>query len=150
MHNDEQKIRINAIDLNGSVADGYGVRAVVFFQGCDRHCPGCHNAVTWDVNGGREMSVREIVSELLSSPFRRVTISGGEPLLQMDGLIALLSELGRNGFEVALYTGRDDIDVPTEVFPLIDYLKTGSFVQELKTSTKPFVGSSNQVFRKVA
>lgn len=146
------KLRIQKIDLKGSVADGPGMRSVVFFQGCDRKvkCPGCHNRMAQDFTGGKVMSVKDVVKILKASPFRRVTLSGGEPLAQREGLEDLVKALKDERFEIALYSWRDEKDVPLSVLRHVDYLKTGEFVLDRKSSTIPYVGSSNQVFKRVA
>ena len=146
------KLRIQMIDLKGSVADGPGMRSVVFFQGCDRKvkCPGCHNRMAQDFAGGKVLSVKDVVKILKASPFRRVTLSGGEPLAQREGLEDLVRALKAERFEIALYTWREEKDVPSSVLRNLDYLKTGEFELGRKSSTTPYVGSSNQVFKKVA
>ena len=53
------KIYINTIVFNKSLVDGPGVRTLVFFQGCDIHCPFCQNKSTWDIKKGKEISVDE-------------------------------------------------------------------------------------------
>ena len=147
----KQVLRIHAIDTNGSTGDGPGVRVLVFVQGCVRHCPGCHNRTTWAVDGGKKMTVAEIVKRLTASACRRVTISGGEPLLQPDGVAALLRVLKAKGFtDLCLYTGFSEDEVSSAIRENLTYLKTGAFRQEEKTSLKPFVGSVNQIFRRVA
>jgi anaerobic ribonucleoside-triphosphate reductase activating protein len=78
---------------------------------------------------------------------RKITISGGEPLMQREALIELINLL--DGFDIALYTGHQREDVPREVISKIKYLKTGPFVEELKTTTTPYVGSANQTFEEV-
>ena len=145
-------LRVNGIDLNGSVADGPGIRLVVYLQGCDREvkCAHCHNPSTHSQEGGTVMSVDDIVSELRKSPIRKVTVSGGEPLAQAGGLRILLAALKKNGFDVALYTWRQKGQVPKDVLDKVDWLKVGEFRYELTTSTMAFVGSSNQRFMKVA
>ena len=145
-------LRVNRLDLNGSVADGPGVRLVVFFQGCDKKvkCAFCHNPSAHLPNGGLVMTVDSIVSELLKSPIRKVTISGGEPLAQAEGLRCLLDALKENGFDIALYTWRQKGQVPEDVLDRIDWLKAGEYRHELRTSTMPFVGSLNQKFLRVA
>ena len=143
-------MRINSIKYNNSHVDGPGIRTVLFMQGCDIRCKGCQNKTTWDINKGKEVSIDELVDELKTKVFnRKITISGGEPLMQKEELIKLVNKLYAEGFDIALYTGHSRKDVPEELIRKIRYLKTGSFIQELKTTTKPFVGSSNQVFEEV-
>ena len=76
-----------------------------------------------------------------------ITFSGGEPLMQTEGLIELVKLL--EGFDIAVYTGHELFDVPKELLERINYIKTGSFKEELKTTVKPFVGSTNQEFRRL-
>ena len=147
---EEPMLLINNLDLRGSTCDGPGVRNVIFFQGCDRHCPGCHNAGTWNTKGGHQMSVGELVSVIdENTPLRRVTISGGEPLLQFDGLMSLVRVLHEKDYDIAVYTGNSLEDVDPELFQYIDYIKVGDFQMDKRTTTKPYVGSTNQNFIKL-
>ena len=141
-------IFLNSIKFNRSLVDGPGVRTVVFFQGCDLRCKGCHNKSAWDISKGTEVSVNELVALLKKEVVnKKITISGGEPLMQKEGLIELVKSL--KGFDIAVYTGHEISDVPKELLENITYIKTGSFKEELKTTMKPYVGSSNQEFRRV-
>ena len=143
-------MRINSIKYNNSHVDGPGIRTVLFMQGCDIHCKGCQNKSTWDVTKGKEVSVDDLVNDLKKKVFnKKITISGGEPLLQKDELVKLVNKLVNEGFDIALYTGHVKEEVPAEIICKVKYLKTGSFIEELKTTIKPFVGSSNQVFEEV-
>lgn len=142
------KVYINSIKFNRSLVDGPGVRTVVFFQGCDLHCKGCQNPSTWEMKAGEHVSVEDLANLLKKEVAnRKITISGGEPLVQKEALIALINLL--DGFDIALYTGHSKEDVPQELISKIKYLKTGSFVEELKTTTTPYVGSTNQTFEEV-
>lgn len=143
-------MRINTIKYNNSVVDGPGIRTVLFMQGCDLHCDGCQNKTTWDINGGIEIEIDDLVSELNKKNFnKKITISGGEPLVQKTELIKLINKLFDNGYDIALYTGHKKEDVPKEIIDKIKYLKTGNFIKDLKTTIVPFVGSSNQIFEEV-
>ena len=143
-------MRVNSIIYNNSHVDGPGIRTVLFMQGCNLHCKGCHNKSTWDINKGIERDIDDLVNELSKNVFnKKITISGGEPLFQKDALIELIDKLYDNGFDIALYTGHIREDVPKEIVSKLKYLKTGQFVEELKTTIKPFVGSSNQIFEEV-
>ena len=144
-------MRINSIRYNNSVVDGPGIRTVLFMQGCDLHCKGCQNRSTWDIEKGKKVDIDELVNELNKKVFnKKITISGGEPLMQKEALIELITKLNDLEFDIALYTGHTKDEVPSEIIPKLKYLKTGSFIQELKTTIKPFVGSENQIFEEVS
>ncbi len=142
------KIYINSIRENPSLVDGIGYRTVVFLQGCYFKCSGCHNKSTWDIKNGQEMSINELANILKEKAFnKKITISGGEPLMQKDALLELLKEL--DGYDIFLYTGHEYEDVPEEILKYLKYIKVGRFIEELKSSTTPFVGSTNQRFIEV-
>ncbi len=142
------KIIINSISYNTSLVDGPGIRSLIFFQGCDIHCPGCHNSSTWDIRKGTSYEIKDLIEEIHKNSLnKKITITGGEPLLQKEALIELIH--GLEGYDIALYTGHLEEDVPTEILSKIKYLKTGPFIQKMKTTIEPFVGSSNQKFKRV-
>lgn len=100
--------RIHSVQSLGA-ADGPGVRAVVFMQGCPLRCACCHNPDTWDFSGGREIRAEELCTQLLR--FRPyfgstggVTVSGGEPLCQAAFVHRVFSLLHREGVHTALDT----------------------------------------------
>lgn len=68
-------------------------------------------------------------------------------MLQTDALKELLEEL--KDFDLCLYTGHEFNEVPQEILKYLKYIKVGSFKKELKTTMKPFVGSTNQEFMEV-
>lgn len=141
---------INSIVLNKSLVDGPGVRTLVFFQGCDIRCPFCQNKSTWDITKGNKISVQELFDYLNDRSInKKVTLTGGEPLLQVEGLTELVHLLYDNGFNIALYTGHQKEEVPSDILEHINYLKYGPFIQNEKTTVKPYVGSKNQVFEKL-
>ena len=143
-------MRINSIKYNNSHVDGPGIRTVLFMQGCDIRCKGCQNKSTWDINKGKELNIDDLVNELKQKVFnKKITISGGEPLVQKDELVKLINRLAEENFDIALYTGHSKEEVPPEIISKIKYLKTGKFVQNLKTTITPFVGSKNQVFEEI-
>ena len=67
-----------------SVADGEGLRIVLWTQGCRLKCPGCHNPQTHDENGGYELYIDDIKLALDANykKHRGLTFSGGDPFLQ--------------------------------------------------------------------
>ena len=83
---------IHSIESFGTV-DGPGLRFVVFTQGCPMRCKYCHNPDTWEVGKGTVMTAEEIVAQLeRNRPFYKnggITVTGGEPLLQIDFMLDL-------------------------------------------------------------
>ncbi len=141
-------IRINSIMKNPSLCDGPGYRTVVFLQGCTLHCPGCHNKATWALDKGQEVKTKELARILREKSFnKKITISGGEPLLQEIALLELFEEL--KDFDICLYTGREIEDVPPSILKYLRFIKTGPFIKELRSSLIPYVGSTNQKFKEV-
>jgi len=152
-----------------SVVDGPGLRYVIFTQGCQHYCPMCHNQESWDMEGGREFSIKQIIRMIKkqkktqcaelngklssASQLRGITFSGGEPFLQAGELSQIAFEAHQIGYDVVTYTGftyeelldRAENDSCTkELLSLSDILIDGKFVNELKTTKLPFRGSSNQ------
>ena len=100
------------------------------------------------MKSGTEVEVAELATLLKKEVCnKKITFSGGEPLMQAEGLIELVKLL--EGFDIAVYTGHELCDVPKELIDRINYIKTGSFKEEMKTTVKPFVGSTNQEFRRL-
>ncbi|MBR2038284.1 MAG: pyruvate formate lyase-activating protein [Lachnospiraceae bacterium] len=88
------KGRIHSIESFGTV-DGPGLRFVVFTQGCPMRCAYCHNPDTWAMNAGELMDPADIIEqyERNRSFYRNggITVTGGEPLVQIDFLIELFT-----------------------------------------------------------
>lgn len=94
--------------LPASRANGPGVRAVIWVQGCSLGCPGCFNPGTHSFQHGELIAVDDLLQRIvkLKSPVEGVTISGGEPLQQRRPLMALLEGIRReSSLSVLLYTG---------------------------------------------
>ena len=90
-------------------ADGPGVRFIVFMQGCHMRCRYCHNPDTWKMDGGDEVTADEILKRaLLFKPYwgkdGGITISGGEPLLQIDFVIELFKKAKELGINTCIDT----------------------------------------------
>jgi anaerobic ribonucleoside-triphosphate reductase activating protein len=140
-------IRVASI-LKDSVVNGEGIRDVVFLQGCKHFCKGCHNPQTWNVEGGTEFTVEEILNELKGSN-NQVTISGGEPLLHLPSLFELLNRLEREqGKRCWLYTGYRFNEIPhyilVELAYYVDVLVDGRFELDKKDLRLAYRGSTNQ------
>ena len=100
--------RIHSFQSLGT-ADGPGVRAVVFMQGCPLRCACCHNPDTWDFNGGTEVTAEEVFTKIkrLKNYFGKdggVTVSGGEPLMQPEFIKALFTLCKTDGITTAIDT----------------------------------------------
>lgn len=100
--------RIHSFQSLGT-ADGPGVRAVVFMQGCPLRCACCHNPDTWDFNGGKKATPEEIFAKLkrLKNYFGKsggVTVSGGEPLMQPEFIKELFTLCKNDGITTAIDT----------------------------------------------
>ena len=139
------KIVINSIDYSGSIVDGPGIRTVLFVQGCKRKCEDCHNPSTWDIEMGKEIDIEEIVEDLNKKCLnKKLSISGGEPLLQYPAILELIKKL--HNFDIVLYTGFEFNDVPKEILKHVNYIKVGKYLKEKRTTITPYIGSKNQKF----
>lgn len=73
--------------------DGPGLRYVVFMQGCPMRCKYCHNPDTWQVNTGMQIEAKDIIAQYKrnESFYSKggITVTGGEPLLQIDFILEL-------------------------------------------------------------
>lgn len=136
---------VNSISERESLVDGPGLRTVIYFQGCIRACKNCHNPSTWTLSCGKRYSVEEL-AELIRSKAtsKKITFSGGEPLLQIKALIKLVEQL--SDFDICLYTGGSIEEIPSELIKKLHYAKVGAFDNDCKTTVKPYVGSANQQF----
>ena len=90
-------------------ADGPGVRFIVFMQGCHMRCRYCHNPDTWKMDGGDEVTADDILKRALRfKPYwgkdGGITISGGEPLLQIDFVIELFKKAKELGINTCIDT----------------------------------------------
>ena len=88
--------------------DGPGLRYVVFFQGCPMRCQYCHNPDTWEPRKGTEVTVDEIMMNYNKnrSFYKKggLTVTGGEPLLQIDFLLELFQEAKRQKIHTCIDT----------------------------------------------
>lgn len=141
------QIRIAGI-VKESYVDGDGIRYAVFMQGCRRHCAGCHNPETHDLNGGRLIDTAEIIADFRRNPLLEgITLTGGEPLLQIDASTELARAAKNFGLNVWLYTGYTFEELPAEAATLlefVDVLIDGAFIESLRDLDLQFRGSTNQ------
>ena len=106
--------KVHSIETFGAV-DGPGIRFVIFMQGCLLRCKYCQNRDTWDTTLGTTMTVSELLTQIkrykeyISYSNGGVTVTGGEPLLQIPFLISLFKELKEEGFHTTIDTSRDGL-----------------------------------------
>ncbi len=99
--------KIHSTESFGTV-DGPGIRFVVFMQGCPMRCKYCHNPDTWELNAGKEMTVEQLLNEYSKCrEFYKdggITVTGGEPLIQMDFVTELLESAKGQGIHTCIDT----------------------------------------------
>ncbi|MBN1354494.1 MAG: pyruvate formate lyase-activating protein [Candidatus Omnitrophica bacterium] len=109
--------RIHSID-SFATQDGPGIRFLLFMQGCIARCLYCQNPDTWELNTGFRMSANEVFKMInRCTPYMKaskggITISGGEPLLQMDFITELFRLCKKESIHTAIDTSAfyDDRD----------------------------------------
>ena len=144
-------IRIHRI-LKGSRANGPGTRNVVWFQGCKLGCPACFNPLTHDPNSGKLISTHKICDELLDPAFpcEGITVSGGEPFQQPEGLLELLRELReKSSLPVLVFSGYTRVQLQQIInyaifTQYIDALICGPYRQDVPPDYSRFSSSGNQ------
>lgn len=139
-----------------SFVDGPGARFVIFVQGCNHRCKGCHNPETWSYTDGADLSLEFLVADIerffKKNPLLKgLTISGGEPMDKAKELDELLTEVLPIVKNVYCYSGytleelvaKNDEDI-NNVLHKIDYLVDGEFNVDKKCLHELYKGSSNQ------
>ena len=134
------EIRIFGL-ADDSIVDGPGVRYTVFVQGCPHHCPGCHNPASHDFAGGTLMDTDGIIRKI-----------GENPLLDGVTLCRTIADAAHaKHLNVWCYTGftldallKENNPARMALLHGIDVLVDGRFVQEQKSLSLLYRGSSNQ------
>ncbi|MBD2328679.1 4Fe-4S single cluster domain-containing protein [Alkalinema sp. FACHB-956] len=140
--------------VDNSEVNGPGVRAVLWVQGCGRHCPGCFNSHSWPFEINQLVSVDEVVRQVLREPRNQgITFSGGEPFKQAVALAQVAKQLKAQGLTVMSFTGFTLEQLRSRQAPVgsqdlldqLDILIDGPYVasQAIHSPNSP-VSSSNQ------
>lgn len=100
--------KVFQLESFGSV-DGPGVRFVIFFAGCPLRCKYCHNPDSWNLNDGKDYTAEELLKEAEScrsywGSKGGITVSGGEPLFQLDFLLELFTKAKERGINTCIDT----------------------------------------------
>lgn len=151
--------KIAGIYYNDTAA-GPGWSVSVYFSGCDKHCPGCHNPEAQNKSYGEnftENTIQKILSNLTNNGVRRhLSILGGEPCTQynIDNVLWLCKEVKKQNPEILIYlwTGFTLAELAAQLTPEqyttlsrnIDYLIDGPYIEAQRDITLPLRGSKNQ------
>ncbi len=142
--------KVHSFESFGTV-DGPGIRFVLFLQGCHLKCKYCHNRDTWDLNGGSYKSLDEIYEKILRyrnyiCPTGGVTVTGGEPLLQVNFLIELFKKLKSSNIHTCIDTS-GMVKITDDIKKLLDL--TDLVLLDIKhinnNKCKELVGFDNQL-----
>lgn len=142
--------RVHSIETFGTV-DGPGIRFVLFLQGCYLQCKYCHNRDTWDLKGGEPKSLDDILEKIkryknyMMLSGGGVTVTGGEPFLQVKFLIELFKKLKEEGIHTCIDTS-GIVAITDDVKELLKY--TDLVLLDIKhiddEKCKKLVGVSNK------
>ena len=99
----EMKLRLHAFEP-GSRANGPGLRAVVWFQGCTLGCPGCFNPTTHDPGGGYDTDTESVAQPIRAAGrIEGVSISGGDPISERSIPVTACSDRQTKAFTCSRY-----------------------------------------------
>jgi len=144
-------MNIRVLDIiEDTTVDGPGFRTSIYCAGCQHHCPGCHNPQSWDMEGGRDVEVEDILKTILDDPFADVTFSGGDPMYQPEAFAELAMQIkAQSQKNIWCYTGFTFEQLllnprTKALLEQLDVLVDGRFVQGLRDEDLLYRGSSNQ------
>jgi anaerobic ribonucleoside-triphosphate reductase activating protein len=153
-----------------SIANGEGIRVVLWVSGCSLHCRGCHNPETWGINSGKKFddAAKKELFEALDKPYiQGITFSGGHPFEKenVETVYLLIKEI-KEKFphkDIWLYTGytwnqifypvvTDDfnperdriINLRKQIVEMCDVIVDGRYIDYLRDITLKWRGSNNQ------
>lgn len=143
------------------IANGVGVRTVLFVSGCTHHCKGCFQPETWSFDYGERYTKEtedEIIESLKPDYVDGITLLGGEPFEPENQreLVKLLRRIKKelpkktvwsfSGYTYEELTGdsRAVCEVTNEMLSMLDVLVDGEFVEAKRNISLRFRGSENQ------
>lgn len=149
-----------------SIADGPGVRVVLWVSGCNIHCDNCHNPESWDFNAGKlfDNSAKEELFNALSKPWvQGLTLSGGHPLEyeNLPVVYDIVKEakekfpnkdiwlytgytLSINDFNTSVDVGWDNGLLRNYILAMCNAVVDCPYIESLRDISLKFRGSSNQ------
>ncbi len=136
-------------------AEGPGRRFALWFQGCPLRCPGCCNPEMLPFEGGRSLSVAEVLTQVRTAASEQgiegVTLLGGEPLAHAAGAASLARGVRDLGLTVMVFSGYTLEEARALPDPAVadllahtDLLVDGPYVRELPETRRRWIGSANQ------
>lgn len=142
-----------------SIANGDGVRAVLYVSGCPHKCPMCHNEETQEATYG-ELFTKELKDSYIrdikeNTILKGITLSGGEPLWEnnVEEVLSFTKEVlsVRPDLDVWTYTGykyehllKRDCSFTQELLSITDVLIDGKYIHAQRDEELLFKGSKNQ------
>lgn len=134
-----------------SKSNGPGLRSVLWLQGCTLNCKGCFNPLTHPVGAGTRILLVDLLNTISENQqsLEGITLSGGEPLLQLPALLSFLELLHqRTSLSVLLFSGytyQQIVKMPStdRLFSHIDLLIAGPYVENLRQASS-LIGSRNK------
>lgn len=147
-------MRVNRIILK-TKAEGPGVRACIWVQGCEHRCKGCYAKHLWNRDEGRLMRAEEIIDALdnVIDEIDGITLLGGEPMDQASELWKVARYIKEHEKNVICFTGYTyeqllEAKKPgvEKLLEYTDILADGPYIEELRSFDRPLLGSSNQRF----
>lgn len=158
---------MNYLGINKcSIADGPGVRVVLWVSGCNVHCNNCQNHQSWDFNAGEQFDdlAKQKLFDALNKPWvQGLTLSGGHPLEyeNLPEVYRIINEFKEKfqDKDIWLYTGYaltiNDFDTSVDVcfdnslltnyiLAMCDVVVDGPYIDSMRDITLPFRGSTNQ------
>ncbi len=143
-----------ALTVPQTEAEGPGVRFAIWVQGCPLRCPGCCNPEMLDAAEERtQMTAAELLTQVLASEGEGISLLGGEPFAQADGLCALAEGVQAAGRSVMVYSGYLLTQLKRRavheqgvrrLLAATDLLVDGPYIERERTTTRRFIGSNNQ------
>jgi anaerobic ribonucleoside-triphosphate reductase activating protein len=125
---------------------GPGKRLLLFTQGCSLHCKGCVNKHLWQFGVGANITVEEVLE--LCQDVEGITLHGGEPLDQSEGILEVVKALKNAGKTVILFTGYQYKELSKlsqkRAWGLSDLVISGRYVESKRNIYLQFRGSTNQ------
>lgn len=140
------KFNVALINMCTEVEGPYK-RLCIWFQGCDRNCKNCCN-IDFQKKVKKYIMTDEEIIEIVKQSIKKygiegVTLSGGEPLLQI-GLLNLLRQFKELNLGIILFTGENYENIPTDIISCCDIIIDGEFNEKLIDNERTLIGSKNQ------